>query len=600
MRQRPPAQRADVACLRLPGGDAVAMLHRPAPRAARGTAVLICPPFGWREACSYRGLRAWARALAADGYEAARLTLPGTGDSGGEAGDPGLARAWLDAVAGAAGWLREISGAERLVAAGIGLGGMLACAAWRDGAPIDDLILWAVPARGRSLLRELRAEHRMIAAATGDDDRARVESDPVRPEHLTGYSLSAETAAALAELDLAATSRCSTAPSVAPASRVLLLGRDGRAPDRALEQWLREHGAQVAVDDGRGYGALIDEPHRAAPPRAVIALTLGWLSRGPQSVPGARGESRDRDPRAHVRHDGVELCETPLWLDGPRGRLFALVSKPIDRPLQPLTLVLLGAGALPHAGPNRGWVRLARRWAARGVATARIDLADVGESDGEDRPEGGDAGFYHPSRDLEVKAVLDGLQRCEGHGAFVLGGLCSGAYVALRRALVDDRVRGLLLVNLAAFVWTRELVAERGRRRALAVALRGSDAGALNGELLRRGLVHARPDRAWRLLRRSAERAQRREVTEALDTLRERDVDTLLLLGRSEGLLRQLERQGFTRRLQRWPNLTLDMLPSEDHLLRAAGHQRRAGAALDEALSRMVVRARGAAIAGSG
>ncbi|MGH2855998.1 MAG: hypothetical protein ACRDMJ_00785, partial [Solirubrobacteraceae bacterium] len=431
-----------------------------------------------------------------------------------------------------------------------------------------------------------------------------LESDATRPEHLTGYPMSAETAAALSELDLAATSARAAAASATPPSRVLLLDRDGRAPDWRLEQWLRAHGAQVEVHDGRGYGALIDEPHRAVPPRATIALTLDWLSRGPQTVPGARRESGDLDPRLRVRHRGVELCETPLWLDGPRGRLFAVVTKPVDRRLQPLSLVLLGAGALPHAGPNRGWVQLARRWAARGVATARIDLADVGESDADDRPAGGDAGFYHPSRDLEVKAVLDGLQRREGHDAFVLGGLCSGAYVALRRALVDDRVRGLLLVNLAAFLWTRELVAERGRRRALAGALpgrlHGSGAAALDGELLRRGLAHARPDRAWRLLRRSAERAQRRGVTTALDTLRERDVDTLLLLGRSEGLLHQLERQGFTRQLQRWPNVTLGRLPSEDHLLRAAGHQRCAGAALDEALSRIVARAGGAEIPGAG
>ena len=42
---------------------------------------------------------------------------------------------------------------------------------------------------------------------------------------------------------------------------------------------------------------------------------------------------------------------------------------------------------------------------------------------------------------------------------FVLGGLCSGAYWSLRRALVDERVRGLLLLNLYAFEYSRERVA---------------------------------------------------------------------------------------------------------------------------------------------
>ena len=43
------------------GTPAFCVLHRPE-GAARDTAVVFCPPFGWEEVCSYRVLREWARA----------------------------------------------------------------------------------------------------------------------------------------------------------------------------------------------------------------------------------------------------------------------------------------------------------------------------------------------------------------------------------------------------------------------------------------------------------------------------------------------------------------------------------------------------------
>jgi hypothetical protein len=62
------------------------------------TAVLLCPTFGWEEMCSYRGLRVWSQMLARAGYPAATFDLPGTGDSGGSARDPGLLDACTNAV----------------------------------------------------------------------------------------------------------------------------------------------------------------------------------------------------------------------------------------------------------------------------------------------------------------------------------------------------------------------------------------------------------------------------------------------------------------------------------------------------------------------
>src|SRR5262249_53958126 len=124
---------------------------------AGGTAVLICPPWGWDEVTSYRARGAWATRLAAEGRPSLRVDLPGAGASPGPPADAGLADAWIDAVAGAAAWLAALPDVDRVAAIGLGLGGLLAAAAIGRGAPIDDLVLWAAPETGRAWIRELRA-----------------------------------------------------------------------------------------------------------------------------------------------------------------------------------------------------------------------------------------------------------------------------------------------------------------------------------------------------------------------------------------------------------------------------------------------------------
>jgi alpha/beta superfamily hydrolase len=141
-----------------------AVLHSPEQVQGAGTAVLILPPFGWDNDCSYRSRREWAAELAQTGFMTLRIDLPGTEESLGTGFAPGRYQTWLDAIEGSAHWLREHSDCSRLVALGTGLGGYLACEAAAAGAPIDDLILWGVHARGRTFVREVRAYSDVVAA----------------------------------------------------------------------------------------------------------------------------------------------------------------------------------------------------------------------------------------------------------------------------------------------------------------------------------------------------------------------------------------------------------------------------------------------------
>jgi alpha-beta hydrolase superfamily lysophospholipase len=562
---------------------------------AARTAVLFCPAFGWEEMCSYRGRRVWAQTLARSGFAAATFDLPGGGDSGGTPRAHGQLDAWTNAVWQGAGWVAEATGAERVCALGIGFGGLLACRAVAAGAPIDDLILWGVPARGRTWLRELRAYAEMVSSRLPEDRRPDVDRGGAT-EYI-GFLLTEDTAAALEALRL-------TECSIPDASerRVLLLGRDGIAPDARLREHFEQAGCAVTVQDTGDYGELTTHPQQARAPAATIAKTIAWLS---EPAPGrGDGDSRTGRPLARrgpagdlarpaveLRWNGSVIRETPLRLEGSGGELFAVLSEGVEVDPQPVCAVWLNSGALRHTGPNRAWVEVARRWAARGVPTVRVDLRGIGDAHG---PEGcvSDPDLYEPERTRDTLAVLDQLATRGLPDRYVLGGLCSGAYWALHAALADARVRGILMINLYAFFWSADLVAERDTQLSLSAlqgrAWRRLMRGQLSREQIRRGISSLRPSRLRSGAGHPVERSQSAAIERALDQLRDQHSEALLLLSRGEGLTDQLLRQGVLDHLERWPNLRCEEIPSRDHLFRALWVQRDVHAALDRALERVL------------
>ena len=105
-------------------------------------------------------------------------------------------------------------------------------------------------------------------------------------------------------------------------------------------------------------------------------------------------------------------------------------------------LVLLNAGLLHRVGPNRLYVKLARRLAAGGFVVARFDLSGVGDS----RAVSERSGFFERAV-AETRACMDLLAAVRGARRFVVGGLCSGADSALHAACEDARVVGAALIE---------------------------------------------------------------------------------------------------------------------------------------------------------
>jgi alpha-beta hydrolase superfamily lysophospholipase len=584
------------------GRDAIfGVFHEPAHASHASTAVLICPPFGWDDTCSYRSRRDWAQHLAADGLACLRMDLPGTGDSGGSPHDPRRLATWIDAVGSAAAELRAMSGCARVAAIGIGLGGLLVCRAISDGAQIEEVVLWAVPARGRTLLRELRT-----FASLEDSDLVAVPEEAQQPSvtaqgdvWVGGFLLTAETARALEELDVSKLPFPGGLPR-----RALLLGRDGISADKRLLERLQEAGADVTVSSGEGYGEMMARPHDARSPVAAFAEVTEWLDAG--SAPTAE---RAPDPRAAQARSGrasssIELSvagarirETPMTIAQPFGELFGILAEPLSASNGEFCAVLLNAGAIRRIGPNRMWVETARRWAALGVPTLRLDLEGIGDAGGDTGRFGEMAKLYVPALVDQVRCALDDLTKRGLGPRFALAGLCSGAYWAFHAALSDERVVAAYLLNPRALFWDPSLDVTREVRKALARASVWQR--VVHGEIpmaRMAGLAYRAPAVLARravaqVARRAAQRRGGDELDRALDQLRDADKRIQLMFSSNEPLYEELRDEGRLDRLDRWPNVGVELIAGNVHTLRSADSQRSAHEALDRALDEQLQRA---------
>lgn len=579
------------------GTPAFCVLHR-AEGEAHGTAVLFVPPFGWEEVCSYRILREWAGRLTAAGHPALRLTLPGCGDSGGSPRDPGRLEVWTSAVTAAARALRAQTGAEAIVAIGLGLGGMLACRAAEAGAPIDGLVLWASPSRGRELTRQLKAFARLEASQVFEG----LPEPPPLPEgemEVGGFVLTAETQSELGAVDLG-----TLALPNGLSRGALLLDRDGIAADERLRDALSAQGVAVECRAGDGYGEMTSHPQQCQVPETVVTEVMAWLREGEEGVAaeGTRAEGATADvpgpaepvadppplrDSATLRVADADIVETPVAIPQGFGNLSGVLTSPAAG-AQPVCLVMLNAGAIRRIGPNRMWVEAARRWAARGVPSLRLDVESIGEADGAVSPYADDNSLYVEELIPQVKEAIAFLAQQGVAERFVTAGLCAGAYWAMHAGLDDPRVSAALMFNSRGIVWDTGISASRDLRRAFSrrltwARIRHNVTGPRLRAVLR--LLLGMPGRRLARRRGAAEAGPVQErVNQVMRRMQAAPLRSLFLFSAGEPLEEELTSGGWLPEIESWPNVTVTRVAVRDHTLRPLMAQEAAHAALDAAL----------------
>ena len=324
----------------------------------------------------------------------------------------------------AARWLAAETRSTGVAAIGLGLGGTVTTRSVAAGAPIEQLVLWATPALGRTFLRELRAFGSIQRSLYGVEGDAGSDLPPGWQE-IGGFVLSAEARAAIEAIDL-------TALQLGSLRRVLLLERDGLPVDPGLAARLRDAGVTVTIQRGDGWGAMHFHPERPQPPLDVIARVGEWLGSSASSLSktasSTEGDSRVApvvaDDHLDLTVDGVAIRETSL----EEGSFFAIAARPLDGRTAKVCAVFLNAGAVRRIGPNRMWVDAARRWAVRGLATVRVDVEGIGDADGDEHMYADVGHFYTANRGSQVSAILDTLEQLGLGSSFALIGLCAGAY----------------------------------------------------------------------------------------------------------------------------------------------------------------------------
>ena len=137
-------------------------IYHPAsdPGARRG--VVLCPPFGNESTRTYQATRVLAQRWSEKAH-VLRFDYSGTGDSFGDWDKAGPAR-WIADIASAAGEITEISGADKIVLAGLRFGALMAAYSTTH-ISVSELLLWDPVLEGRQYRNDLDALHRMLIAS---------------------------------------------------------------------------------------------------------------------------------------------------------------------------------------------------------------------------------------------------------------------------------------------------------------------------------------------------------------------------------------------------------------------------------------------------
>jgi len=405
--------------------------------AGGSTAVLFHPPWGYEDLAARKFYRVLAEHLAQMGFPVLRFDYWGTGQSGDGAG-PAAEHGFLASARRAYQELTRLSQPSGVVLLGQGLGGLVAAELARKEPP-EGLVLLAPALSGRMYTRELQA----WAAMTKPTFLAGAADGPDGGLFAGGFSLTRDNLAELKGLTL--TKGAGVEQGAALARETLIMGRPHHTGDETLAASLQKMGS-VTCKPFDGFEDYAANPTLSVFPVEAFETVRQWfastkdLTEQPQSLPAISVETGL----------GATGYRERACRFGPEGQFYGVLCLPVGG--HPADMVVfLNAGYDHSIGWGRAQVDQARDLARTGTASLRFDLAGIGES--ACWPGETDQVLYARKQLDDVRCCLDLLKEKHPDARIVLYGRCSGGYLALAAAEVDDRVDAAFAVNSRRLVW---------------------------------------------------------------------------------------------------------------------------------------------------
>jgi alpha/beta superfamily hydrolase len=387
--------------------------------------------------------------MSAAGYAVLRFDYRGTGESVGlftEATADGFIEDALVAVDE----LERRTGMKPAGIGGVRLGATIAATVASRCEQQLDLLLWE-PVLSGSIYRDqlLRTAMANEMAATGQKPRNRAllkeDLEAGKTVSVDGFDLNGPLYNSLGEIDLKAQLSCD-------GGRVCLVQIDPVKvkPVRPALQKLVDAcpaGREVVVTPTAAPPAWARIKTWNWKPPALFEPSLSWLAEGPtvETVPEAHPAPSEQTSRATA--DGGSECPIEFMVDGKPVR--GVYHVPKDMRSDMPRIVMLPAGETCRSAVF--YVTLTRALAETGWPVLRFDPRCVGDSDGEfGAPTLAEVHvmIHNGVMAPDAIAAMDHLDKVYGKGTYILSGLCGGAITDAYAGAADERVVGLVPLEL--------------------------------------------------------------------------------------------------------------------------------------------------------